>query len=1049
MRSLLSLLLLTSPLLAKDFAKSPKLKAADSQRLHEISADISGTEVIELHVHDLGNKANDWASWIDPTFHTADGTKIPVAKEFISDHKQAWGNLEINKSAGGKPLTIDGKTYKRGFGTHAESTIKIKVPKGVVKFTAQVGIDDGGALQGGKTSDASVQFTVRTPKSAKDPNAPWESDLPPAKVDLSQFKLPADLEITVWATSPHLYNPTNIDIDHAGRIWVAEGVNYRRHNGRRPGGDRIAVLQDTTGDGKADTSHTFVQEKALVAPLGVAVFDNVIYVSQPPELLVYTDVNRDLKFDPAVDKREVLLTGFNAKNHDHSLHSVTAGPDGKLYFNNGNCGAVFKDNSGKNFYMGGPYKGGGGEWPVDHLAVSGKRSDDGHIWTSGFTVRMNPDGTNAEIVGHGYRNSYEQSLDSFGNAFQNDNDDPPACRVSYILEYGCAGYFTRDAQQMYKAVKRLGQDHSRAHWRQDDPGTMDAGHIYGGGSPTGVTIYENGALPESYNGSFFSCEPGKNTIFHYKPEPQGATFKLEQANLTTTNPNKQYAGSDFVGGGADADDTKILFRPSDITVGPDGALYISDWYDPRVGGHGDRDDSCSGTIYRIAPKGFKPSVPTFDLKTVEGAITALKSPAINTRFLGFTALKEMGEKAIPALQKLARDQNPYFAARAIWLLAPFESSTYTTCGLILGEDPNPLKRLTAYRALRRHYIESKSPERIIDLAQHYTNDPDPALRRDIALSLRDLPAEKTKHLFAKLAPQVDHTDKNAVEAIGLGAANQENEIWLAIKEAMKPGAPHEWSEQFAKLTWRLWPSAAVADLEARAKHPSLTPEQRAFAVESLGFIDHKSAAQATLNLATDSPTKADAVNWLLRNANGEWKKYDIADELKTRGIYDPAKIVVTPITAPEPEKAKFSVADVLKLTGDPAKGKTTSMRCVMCHEFNGTGVNYGPNLKGWGEGQTPDVIARSIVNPSADIAHGYSGSGVVLKKGGQVQGLAINDGDPLIMMSTGGLTQMIPRSRLKGKKPYKLKHSLMLSADQMALTPQDVADLVAFLKEYK
>ena len=59
--------------------------------------------------------------------------------------------------------------------------------------------------------------------------------------------------------------------------------------------------------------------------------DNKIVVSQPPDLLVYTDVNRDRVFDPAVDKREVLLTGFNGRNHDHSLHSVTAGPDG-LYF---------------------------------------------------------------------------------------------------------------------------------------------------------------------------------------------------------------------------------------------------------------------------------------------------------------------------------------------------------------------------------------------------------------------------------------------------------------------------------------------------------------------------------------------------------------------------------------------------------------------------------------------------------------------------------------------------------------------------------------------
>jgi len=1042
MRFTLSILLLTSPLVAKDFAQSTKLYAKDSQRLHQISAKIAGLETIELYVSDLGNESHDWANWIEPTFVTKDGKKIPVAKEFITDHKQAWGNLGFNKSAGGGKLTVDGKTYKKGFGTHAKSTIQLKVPKDVVAFTAQVGLDDGGAKQNGEVTQAAVQFTVREPKAPRDPNAPWEPELEPASVNLEQFKLPADLEISVWSTSPQFYNPTNIDIDHAGRMWVAEGVNYRRHNGRRPGGDRIAVVQDTDGDGKADTSHTFVQEKALVAPLGVAVFDNVIYVSQPPELLVYTDVDRNLIFDPAVDKREVLLTGFNAKNHDHSLHSVTAGPDGKFYFNNGNCGAVFKDKSGKNFYMGGPYKGGGGEWPVDHLAVSGKRSDDGHIWTSGFTVRMNPDGTNCEIVGHGYRNSYEQSLDSFGNAFQNDNDDPPACRVSYILEYGCAGYFTRDAQQMYRAVKRPGQDHGRAHWRQDDPGTMDAGHIYGGGSPTGVTMYENGALPDSYNGSFFACEPGKNTVFHYQPEPLGAAFKLEQRNLTTTNPDKKYAGSDFVGGGSDPNDTKILFRPSDVCVGPDGAIYISDWYDPRVGGHGDRDDSCSGTIYRIAPKGFKPSIPTFDLKTVDGAITALQSPAINTRYLGFAALKEHGEAALPALEKLLGHSNKFVAARAVWLLPHLGTKGIAACEKLL-EHKDPQVRIAAYRAFRRadHDILKYAPKMAADF--------DSGVRRDVALSLRDLPASKTKSIFATLATQVDENDKNAVEAIGLGAANQENEIWLAIKEHMKPGVPHEWSDQFAKLTWRLWPSAAVKDLEARAKHSSLTPEKRAFAVESLAFIDDKSAADATLNLAADSPAKAEAARWLLRNGNGEWKNYNIAEELKKRGIYDPSKIVVTPVTAPKPETPKFSVEDVLKLKGNAAKGKLTANRCIMCHEFNGAGVNYGPNLKGWGQGQTLDVIARSIVDPSADIAHGYSGVGIELKKGGHVHGIASSDGDPMIITSTGGVTQMIPRGRVKSKRPYKLKHSLMLSADQMGLTPQDVADLVAFLKEYK
>ena len=65
-----------------------------------------------------------------------------------------------------------------------------------------------------------------------------------------------------------LHNPTNIDIDKDGRIWVAEGVRYRQHYARQPEGDRIVVLEDTDHDGRADSTHVFVQEPGLIAPLG-------------------------------------------------------------------------------------------------------------------------------------------------------------------------------------------------------------------------------------------------------------------------------------------------------------------------------------------------------------------------------------------------------------------------------------------------------------------------------------------------------------------------------------------------------------------------------------------------------------------------------------------------------------------------------------------------------------------------------------------------------------------------------------------------------------
>ena len=82
---------------------------------------------------------------------------------------------------------------------------------------------------------------------------------------------------------------------------------------------------------------------------------------------------------------------------------------------------------------------------------------------------------------------------------------------------------------------------------------------------------------------------------------------LERGDFLTTNPEKNFDGSDFTGGtkrfkGADKDTaSRLLFRPSDICVGADGALYVTDWTDPRVGGHSTLDEAASGVIYRIAP----------------------------------------------------------------------------------------------------------------------------------------------------------------------------------------------------------------------------------------------------------------------------------------------------------------------------------------------------------------------------------------------------------------------------------------------------------------
>lgn len=878
----------------------------------------------------------------------------------------------------------------------------------------------------------------------------WEPSPEPPAMPLKSFVLPEGLEITPWAASPMLFNPTNLDVDQKGRIWVTEGVNYRRKEDRRPGGDRIVILEDTNGDGKADSSKVFWQDPELVSPLGIAVFDNVVIVSQPPNLLKLTDVNRDSKFDPKDgDTREVLLTGFNGKNHDHSLHSLTAGPDGKWYFNQGNTCGVFTDKSGKTFRVGSSYyKNGGGEWPVDTKAISGQESDDGFVYVGGFTVRMNPDATHAEIVGYGYRNSYEQTINSRGFVFQNDNDDPPACRTTHIIEHGNAGYFSNDGTRAWKADQRPGQPTEIAEWRQENPGSMPAGDVYGGGSPTGVAFYENGALGDKFVGTLLSCEAARNVIFGYQPVLDGAGFKLERTDFLTTNPEKQFDGADFTGGAkrhasmAAEDKARFNFRPADVCVGADGALYVADWTDPRVGGHDTQDEAASGIIYRIAPKGFKPSIPKINLDTLEGAVLALKSPAVNVRYLGFKKLKSGGSNAYDMVAGNLANSNPYVASRFIWLLPYFgEKGKGMLDALISGEDAN--RRLTAFRAIRR-------TDGMIDAlpyARKLASDPAPEVRVEAAQDMRVRSFNEARDVLVAVAEGYDGKDRSYLESFGIGAGHNTEALWKSIEEKMKPGAPLEWSDKFALLTWRLMPEAAIPALKVRAVASSLSADQRKLALDSIAFIKSTAAAEAMVDLADQgSPVRDQALWWLGNRNEGEWSSFHLKPELEKRGLLSKAAELVE-ITVPEkPATTQFTVADVMALKGDAAKGKLTAGRCIMCHKIGDAGTDYGPALKGFASRQPPEVVARSIIDPSADISHGFEGTTITLKNGKRIDGHIVADGDPLVIQSTGGVIQRVPKMQIAQSKD--LKQSLMLGADQLGMTAQDVADVVEWLKTY-
>jgi putative heme-binding domain-containing protein len=433
--------------------------------------------------------------------------------------------------------------------------------------------------------------------------------------------------------------------------------------------------------------------------------------------------------------------------------------------------------------------------------------------------------------------------------------------------------------------------------------------------------------------------------------------------------------------------------------------------------------------------------PAFDERTIDGLITALKSPAVNVRAIGFEGLKAKGASAVDAVAKLLDDDNPYIRGRALFLLYQLGPEGAARAGAP-DSQRDPERKIAAYRAMRRGGLE------FLPAAARLARDADAGVRREVALSLRDVPAEQSIPILIELARSYDGPDRSYLEAWGTGATGKEALLYDPLRNALAPGAdPLRWSATFAQLAWRLHVPAALPDLRARARSKALPMAERRLAMDTIAFIDDKAASRAMLALAAPgSGLEEPATWWLLNRMSNSWSGHDLQRELKATRIYDPDAIRVRPMTVPRPEVSGPSlVAEAIAgMAGDAARGKQVLTRCLMCHAHGGVGAELGPALDGWGRGKSAAVIATALVTPDADIAHGYEGTELKTTDGLTLQGVLIKQGDPLMMRGMGNVTQLIPANRVAEQR--RMKESLMMSAAQLGLDAQDVADLVAFLR---
>jgi putative membrane-bound dehydrogenase-like protein len=599
------------------------------------------------------------------------------------------------------------------------------------------------------------------------------------------------LEVSVFASEPMFANPCDMDVDAKGRVWVSEGWNYRGSRLRPNEGDRIMILEDTDGDGRADKPTTFYQGTDVNSALGVCVLGNRVIVSCAPNVLLLTDEDGDGK----ADKKEVLFPGISGVQHDHAIHAFSFGPDGKVYFNFGNEGKQLKDKDGR---------------PI--VDVRGNEVNaKGQPYRQGMVFRMNPDGTGVETLAWNFRNNYEVAVDSFGTLWQSDNDDDGnrGVRINYVMEGGNFGYTDEltgaNWGEQWRTAQSKGAsetDKVNWEWHQYDPGVVPNLLHTGQGSPTGICVYEGKLLPRQFWGQMIHADAGPNVVRAYPVTPDGAGFKAETVNILQ--------------GGSDK-----WFRPSDVCVAPDGSLMVADWYDPGVGGHQTGDKNVQtlikGRVYRVAPTGSKYQVPKLDLTTAAGAVAALTNPNNATRYLAWTKLHELGPAAEAELLKLWDDKSePRLRARALHLLARTKGlgEKYVNAGLA---DADANIRITALRIARDLKMDVPA------IVKRVVGDSSAQVRREAAIALRDQKSPEAATLWAELASRHTPGDRWETEALGIAATGRDDEFFDAY---LRKVGENGWDTPAGRdVVWRVR-SERCAPLLAKIILDKGTPPER-------------------------------------------------------------------------------------------------------------------------------------------------------------------------------------------------------------------------------
>lgn len=457
---------------------------------------------------------------------------------------------------------------------------------------------------------------------------------------LATFEIPEGFQIEIVASEPTISDPVAMEIDENGLMYVVEMHGYPLD---KSGTGKVRILSDADGDGKMDNSTIFAEN--LILPTGIMRWKKGILVTDPPNVLYLEDIDGDGK----ADERDTLLTGFAMSNPQHNFNNPILGIDNWIYL--GHEPAVTTKTFQKEFGDR------GGEILYPKMAGSPKLPENG----LGRSVRFRPDVKGLEVL-----SSYTQfghTFDQWGRYLLVSNANPGYHEVI------ANRYLLRNPDLLISQVTQTMSDHSAEvfpitknplHQLLTDVGVFT--------SACGLTSYQGGLFPAPYDSVTFVAEPVSNLVHADIIRDKGASFTASRLI-----ENKEFLAS-----------TDSWFRPVNMYIGPDGALYVVDYYrqiiehpewmaDDVVKSGALYNGRDMGRIYRISPKGTPRLAwsEKLDLGTMTDAELVEKLTHQNIwwrRNAQRLLLDRHHEASIPLLRKLLTGQDIKGRLHALWTL---------------------------------------------------------------------------------------------------------------------------------------------------------------------------------------------------------------------------------------------------------------------------------------------------------------------------------------------------------------------------------------------